>query len=276
MSASRMRDERHLGKVETLAQEVDADEHVEDAETQVADDLDALHGVDIAVQVADFDARLAQIVGQVLGHLLGQGRDEAALVALDAKAHLRDEIVDLAVQLLDLDGGIHKSRRPDDLLDLLGRVLLLVRARSRAHIDDLPDHRVPLGEGQGTVVECRRQPKPVLHQGNLAGAVALVHAVDLGHGDVRLVDDDERVVGEEIEQAERPLPLLASAEMTRVVLDAGARSGLAHHLHVEVRALAQPLRLEETAALVSSSFTRSSSSASIDTSARFICSCGVT
>ena len=121
MSASRIADERHLGQVETLAQQVDADEHVEDAEAQVADDLDALHGVDIAVQVSDFDPRLAQIVGEVLGHLLGQRRDEAALVALDAPAHLRDEVVDLTVRLLDLDGRIDEPGRPDDLLhDLRG------------------------------------------------------------------------------------------------------------------------------------------------------------
>ena len=36
--------------------------------------------------------------------------------------------------------------------------------------------------------------------------------------------------------------------MTRVVLDAGAGPGLAHHLHVEVGALAQALRLEQAAA----------------------------
>ena len=67
---------------------------------------------------------------------------------------------------------------------------------------------------------------------------------------MRLVDDEERVVGEEVEQAERPLALGAIAEVARVVLDAGAGPGLAHHLHVEVGALAQSLRFEQTAALL--------------------------
>ena len=48
LSASRMRDQRHLGQVETLAQQVDADQHVELAEAQVAQDLDALERVDLA------------------------------------------------------------------------------------------------------------------------------------------------------------------------------------------------------------------------------------
>jgi hypothetical protein len=36
------RDQRAFGNVEALAQQVDADQHVERAEAQVADDLDAL------------------------------------------------------------------------------------------------------------------------------------------------------------------------------------------------------------------------------------------
>ena len=36
------RDQRNLGQVQTLAQEVDADDHVVDAEAQVAQDLDPL------------------------------------------------------------------------------------------------------------------------------------------------------------------------------------------------------------------------------------------
>ena len=41
-------DQRHLGQVEALAQQVDADQHVELAQAQVAHDLDALERVDLA------------------------------------------------------------------------------------------------------------------------------------------------------------------------------------------------------------------------------------
>ena len=54
------RHQRHLGNVEALAQQVDADQHVELAEPQVADDLDALDGVDVGVQVAHLDAVLVR------------------------------------------------------------------------------------------------------------------------------------------------------------------------------------------------------------------------
>ena len=51
------RDQRHLGQVEALPQQVDADEHVEVAEAQPAEDLDPLERVDLAVQVAHPHAR---------------------------------------------------------------------------------------------------------------------------------------------------------------------------------------------------------------------------
>ena len=44
-------DEAHLRQVEALAQQVDADDDVVDAEAQVAQDLDALQRVDLGVQV---------------------------------------------------------------------------------------------------------------------------------------------------------------------------------------------------------------------------------
>ena len=88
-------DERDLGQVEALAQEVDADEHVVLAEPQLADDLDALERVDLGVQVARADARLDQVVGQVLGHLLRQRRDQHPLAGLLAQADLGQQVVDL-------------------------------------------------------------------------------------------------------------------------------------------------------------------------------------
>ena len=87
--------ERDLGQVEPLAQEVDPDEHVVLAEAKLPDDLDAIERVDLGVEVARADARLEQVVGQVLGHLLRQRRHEHALARLLAATDLVQEIVDL-------------------------------------------------------------------------------------------------------------------------------------------------------------------------------------
>ena len=51
-------DQADLGQVEALAQQVDADDDVVDAEAQVAQDLDALQRVDLGVEVVGADAHL--------------------------------------------------------------------------------------------------------------------------------------------------------------------------------------------------------------------------
>jgi hypothetical protein len=48
--------QRHLGQVQPLAQQVDADQGVELAEAQLAQDLDPLDRVDLGVQVAHLHA----------------------------------------------------------------------------------------------------------------------------------------------------------------------------------------------------------------------------
>ena len=93
---------------------------------------------------------------------------------------------------------------PDHLLDELAAGLAeLVGPRRRRQVHRLPD---PVGEllpGQRPVVDRRRQPEPEVDQVALAGHVALVHAADLRHGDVRLVDDHQEVFGEVVEQRGR-------------------------------------------------------------------------
>jgi hypothetical protein len=58
-----------------------------------------------------------QVVGEVLGHLLGQRGDQDPLVLLGAGADLVDQVVDLALGRLDHDLGVDEAGRSDDLLD---------------------------------------------------------------------------------------------------------------------------------------------------------------
>ena len=200
------------------------------------------------MQVAHPHPGLAQVVGEVLGHLLGEGGDQGALPALGADMDLAEQVVDLPLAGTHLDDRVDEPGGTDDLLDGALRALRLVGAGGGARVDELTHHRVPLLEGERPVVERRGQPEPVLHQGDLPRAVAAEHAPDLGDRDVGLVDDHQRVLGEVVEQAVGTLALGAAAEVAAVVLDSGAGAGLAEHLQVEVGALAQPLRLEQAAA----------------------------
>ena len=214
----------------------------------VAQDLDPLERVDLGVEVADPHAQLEQVVGEVLGHLLGERGDQHPLrrprhaVAISA---IRSSIWPLVGRTMT--SGSRRPGGPDDLLDdLVGHLAARTGPAS-------PTGRRPgrpareLLEAQRPVVERGRQPEPVLDEGLLAGPVALVLAVQLRHGDVALVEHDEEVVGEVVEQGVRGLARAAgrrggaSSSRSRAVAD------LAHHLEVVRGAHAQPLRLEQLA-----------------------------
>ena len=62
---------------------------------------------------------------------------------------------------------------------------------------------------------------------------------------MRLVDDQQEVVGEVVEQRPGPLAGVAPGQVAGVVFDAGADARLAHHLQIEVGALLQPLRFQQ-------------------------------
>ena len=81
----------------------------------------------------------------------------------------------------------------------------------------------------------------------LAGAVAVVHAADLGHGGVRFVDDEQEVPGEEVDETLARGAGGASGEVAGVVFDALAIADFAYHLHVVERALLDALGFDEFA-----------------------------
>ena len=207
------RHQRHFGQVQSLAQQIDAHEHVEFSEAQAAQDLDPLEGVDLAVQITDPHPELDEVVREVLGHLLGEGGDENALVLLGAYPDLLDQVIDLTFRRPDDDFRIDQPGRAHDLLDHLGRGLDLVRARSgrqEHRLVDLPDELV---EAQGPVVHRRRETETVFDERVLARAVSFELAVELRHHLVGLVEHDEEVVGEVVEQGERGLARRAPVEV---------------------------------------------------------------
>ena len=129
---------------------------------------------------------------------------------------------------------------PSDLVEL-------VVARGGREVDRLADPVEELLPPQRPVVHRARQPEAVVDQVALAGHVALVHPADLGHGHVGLVDHEQEVLGEVVEQAVGGAAAGAAVDVHRVVLDAGARADLPHHLDVVGRAHPQPLRLQQLA-----------------------------
>ena len=89
------RHQGNLRNIQPFAQEIDADQHIELAQTQIADDFNALDGIDVRMQVTHAHAVLTQIIGQFLGHALGQRRHQNALLTRGALADFAEQVVHL-------------------------------------------------------------------------------------------------------------------------------------------------------------------------------------
>ena len=89
----------------------------------------------------------------------------------------------------------------------------------------------------------------MLGQGDLAAAVARMHAADLGHRHMALVDDAQEIVREIVDERVRGLSGLAPVQMPGVVLDAAAKAHGLQHLKIVVHTHLQPLGLKQLALL---------------------------
>ena len=84
----------------------------------------------------------------------------------------------------------------------------------------------------------------------LARAIALVHPAELWHGLMRLVDEDDEVVGEVVDEGVRRAALGSRVDDPRVVLDPRSEAELLEELDVVLGALPQPVSLEQLASLL--------------------------
>ena len=151
------------------------------------------------MHVIDLNARIKQMVGQVLGHALGQRGHQHALLAGNALANLVLKIVNLASDRTHIDLGIEQTGRTDDLLCHTAGMLTLVFARRGRNIDKLGYPCLKLIETKRAVIERRGQAKTVFHQRHLTRAVTFVHAANLRHRHMALIDDAEHILGKVID-----------------------------------------------------------------------------
>ena len=103
-------------------------------------------------KVVHLHIHLAEVVGEFLGHALGEGGYEGALALGDAEAYLFQQVVDLSPGRLHLGGGVEQTRGANDLLDDLLAVLELIGGGRRRNIEGLVDEALELLEVQRAVV----------------------------------------------------------------------------------------------------------------------------
>ncbi len=197
------------------------------------------------MQIAHLDTVVAEEFSQLLGHALGQRRHQHAFVFLDAQGDFGHQVIDLRAGGTHADGGIDQTGRAHHLLHDLSGVLFLIVGRRRGHEHRLPHLALEFIEAQRPVVERGRQPESVIHEIGLARAVAVVHAVELPHQHVRLVEEHQRILRQIVDQGRRRLARFCATQMTRIVFDAFGKTDFLHHLKVEAGALFQPLFLDQ-------------------------------
>ena len=239
-------DEGDFGQVEAFAEQVDADEDVVFAEAELAEEFDALQGVDVGVEVADFDAGVEEVVGEVFGHFFGEGGDEDAFVFGGSGADFADKVVDLAGGGFDGDFGVDEAGGSDDLFDVFAAGCCeFVAAGGGGHVDGLADAFFEFFPGEGPVVEGGGEAEAEFYQVAFAGHVPFEHGADLGDGDVGFVDDGEEVVGEIVEEGGGGAAGGSAVEVAGVVFDAGAETDLFDHFEIVFGAHAKSLGFEE-------------------------------
>ena len=124
-------------------------------------------------------------------------------------------------------------------------MFVFVVARSGADKHRLLDALLELIEEQGAVIICRRQAKTVVNKVLFSCRVTTAHAAHLRHGDVRLVDEHNVILGKIIEECERRGTGLSAREHTRVVFNARTKADLAQHFKVIANTLAQSLGFQK-------------------------------
>ena len=151
------------------------------------------------MHVIDLNAGIKQMVGQVLGHALGERGHQHALLAGNALANLVLKIVNLTTNRTHIDLGIEQAGRTNNLLNVVLAHPQLVVARRGRNVDELGDPCLKLIETKRAVIECRRKAKTMLHQRHLTRAVTFVHAANLRHRHMALIDDAEHILGKVID-----------------------------------------------------------------------------
>ena len=146
-------------------------------------------------------AILQQVFCQLLGHALGEGGDEHALLAFHAQLDLFHKVIHLVCERAYLNYRVKESCRAYYLFhyDALALVELIV-GRGGGHINRLRCELLELLELERAVVECGRQAESELNKVFLTGAVTTVHRVNLRYAHVALVNDEEEILGEKVQQ----------------------------------------------------------------------------
>ena len=238
-------DERHLGQIETLAQKIDTHQHIILSLTELLKDLHTVQRGNVTMYIGCSHTVVEQELAQFLGHSFGQRRDQRTFLLFYTYTNLLQQVVNLILRWTHLYLWVQQTRRTYHLFDDDTLSLLQLKvSRCGRDINSLMSVLLELLKGQRTIVEGGWQTESILHQIGLAGTVTAVHRTYLRHRDMTLVDDQQKVVREEVQETVRPLTSMSAVKVTGIVLDTRAMAQFLDHLHVVLHTLLDALRLD--------------------------------
>jgi hypothetical protein len=88
LSASKIATSETSGMSKSLAQQVNTDQNIENAQPKVTNNLYPLYSIDVRMEVSNFDIVVVEIVAQLLGHALGEGSNEDPFLQGDSFIYL--------------------------------------------------------------------------------------------------------------------------------------------------------------------------------------------
>ena len=200
------------------------------------------------VEIGNLVSPLLEEGGEIFRHPHRQGGDQHPLIFRDPLIELHADIIHLPFRRLDDDQRVEQSGRTDDLFHHLaiGMIEFIV-ARGCGTVDHLGllNHLLEFIKAHRPVFQGRGKTEAVFHERFLPLPVAVVHAPDLGQGDMRLIDDQQHVIGEIVEEIPRPLAEGAAVDMHGIVFDAGAVAVFPQGFDIEVGPLLKALRFQK-------------------------------
>ena len=236
------RHKRNRRNVKPFTQQVYTHKNVEKSVLEVLDDFHPLHGIHIGMDVAATNAHFCEIFLQLLGHPFGKSGNKHPFVHFGPFADFLKQVIHLIFHRTNLNRRVKQSGRPYNLLNHKAfRLLKLVVCRSCAHKYLLSCNLLEFIEFQRPVVRCSRESEPIVNQYALPRMVTTVHGTNLRQGNMALVDECNEILGEIVNQAERPHPFLPSVEISGIILDSGAITHFLDELEIIFHPLLQPL-----------------------------------
>ena len=194
---------------------------------------------------------IREILLQFLRHPLGQSGHQHPLVQFRTPSYLLQKVIHLILGRTHLNRRIKKSCRAHNLLDHKAfRPLQFVVCRSRADKHLLSGYRLELLELERSVVRSSRETEAIVHKYRLSRMVTAVHGPDLRQGHMTLINEGYEILREIVYQTERTHPLVATVEISRIVLYAGTISHLLDELQVIFHPLLETLGLQMLSDLV--------------------------